>query len=140
MTAYQLAVFLHLLAAAVWVGGQVLFAWAAPALRRRGPDGAQALRVLGVRFRGLSWLAVAVLVATGVAFLLSGWDPGQPVLRDKLGLVVVAVALKAAHDFWAAPGAARGRLPSVWATGLARANLVVLLLVLYFATLLRAPR
>lgn len=140
MTAYQVAVFLHLLAAAVWVGGYVLFAWAAPALRRRGPEGAQAFRVLGLRFRGLSWLAVVVLVATGMVFLFSGWDPAQPVLRDKLGLVALAVALKAAHDFWAAPAAARGRLSPRWATVLARANLVVLVSVLYFATLLGGRR
>jgi putative copper export protein len=140
VSGYRLAVFLHLLAASVWVGGYVLFSWAAPALRRRGPEGAQAFRVLGLRFRGLSWLAVAVLVGTGLVFLLSGWDPAQPVLRDKLGLVGLAVALKAAHDFWAAPAAARGALPTGWATALARANLVVLLAVLYFATQLRGVR
>ncbi len=137
MTGYQVAVFLHVLAAAVWVGGHVLLAWAAPALRRRGPEGALAFRTLGVRFRGLSWLAVVVLLATGVLFVLSGWQPGQPVLRDKLGLVALAVALKAAHDFWAAPAAARGQLSARWPTALARANLVVLLAVVYFATLLR---
>ncbi|MER3460862.1 MAG: hypothetical protein C4303_07065 [candidate division GAL15 bacterium] len=139
MTGYRLLVFVHVLAAAVWVGGYVLFAWAAPALRR-APQGTQAFRVLGLRFRGLSWVAVGVLLATGVGFLLSGWDPAQPVLRDKLGLVGIAVLLKAAHDFWAAPAAARGQLPAVWATGLARANLVVLVGVLFLATLLRGPR
>ncbi|MDR7606869.1 MAG: hypothetical protein QN116_06475, partial [Armatimonadota bacterium] len=59
---------------------------------------------------------------------------------DKLGLVALAVALKAAHDFWAAPAAARGRLSPRWATVLARANLVVLVSVLYFATLLGGRR
>lgn len=139
MSAYRLLVFLHLLAAAVWVGGYVLFAWAAPALRR-APQGPQAFRVLGMRFRGLSWVAVGVLVATGVGFLLYGWDPAQPVLRDKLGLVGLAVALKAAHDFWAAPAAARGVASPAWATGLARANLAVLLGVVLLATFLRGPR
>ncbi len=140
MTLYGLAVFVHVLAAAVWVGGYVLFAWAAPALRRAGPGGAQAFRVLGLRFRTLSWVAVAALVATGAVFVGSGWDPLRPVLRDKLGLVALAVVLKAAHDFWAAPGAAEGRLPRAWAVGLARANLLVLLATVYAATLLGAGR
>ncbi len=134
MTGYRLLVFLHVLAAATWLGGHVLFAWVAPALRRRGPEGTAALRVLGLRFRGLSWLAVGVLVATGLGFLLVGWDPWRPPLRDKLGAVAVAVALKAAHDFWAAPAAARGGLHPGWATALARANLVVLAGVVYLAS------
>lgn len=140
MTVYHVAVWLHLLAAAVWVGGSVLFAWAAPALRRAGPGGSEAFRVLGLRFRSLSWLAVAVLVATGVLFAWWGWDLTKPPLRDKLGLVAVAVVLKAAHDFWAAPRAARGQLSPRWAVLLARANLLALLGILYAATLLGGTR
>lgn len=137
---YRVAVFVHILAAAVWVGGYVLFTWVAPALRTAGPGGAQAFKLLGLRFRTLSWLAVAALVVTGLVFVGSGWDPLRPVLRDKLGLVALAIALKAAHDLWAAPRAADGRMSRTWAVVLARANLVVLLATVYAATLLRAPR
>ncbi len=140
MTVYRVAVWVHLLAAALWVGGSVLFAWAAPALRRAGPAGSQAFRILGLRFRSLSWLAVAALTATGALFLSWGWDLTKPPLRDKLGLVILAVALKAAHDFWAAPRAARGELSPGWAVLLARANLLALLGILYFATLLGEAR
>lgn len=134
MSVYPAAVFLHVLAASVWLGGHVLFALAAPALRRQGPEGVRALRTLGLRFRALSWLSVAVLVATGLFFLASGWSAAQPPLRDKLGLVAVAVLLKAAHDFWAAPRASSRRGPYVaWAVGLARGTLVALLAVIYLA-------
>jgi uncharacterized membrane protein len=138
MSVYAAAVFLHVLAASVWLGGHVLFAVAAPALRRQGPEGLRALRTLGLRFRVLSWLSVAALVATGLFFLASGWSASQPPLRDKLGLVGVAIVLKAAHDFWAAPRASSRR--GAYVTGavvLARGTLLVLLAVVYLATQLR---
>jgi uncharacterized membrane protein len=138
MSVYPAAVFLHVLAASVWVGGHVLFAVAAPALRRQGPEGLRALRALGLRFRVLSWLSVAVLVATGLFFLAAGWSAAQPPLREKLGLAVGAVVLKASHDFWAAPRAASHRGPYVtWAVVLARGTLLALLAVVYLATQLR---
>lgn len=55
--------FLHVLAATVWVGGQLTLAALVPALRRLGTEvpGAAARR-----FNQVAWPAFAVLVLTGV--------------------------------------------------------------------------
>ncbi len=138
MNLVEAARFLHILAASVWLGGHVLFALTAPALRRQGPEGLRALSTLGLRFRALSWLSVGILVATGLFFLSTGWDALRPPLRDKLGLVAGAVLMKAAHDFWAAPRArSYGGAYVPWAVGLARGTLLALLAVVYLATQLR---
>ena len=55
--------FLHVLAATVWVGGQLVLAALVPALRRFGTD------VLGAaarRFNQVAWAAFAVLIITGI--------------------------------------------------------------------------
>ncbi|MDR7414932.1 MAG: hypothetical protein QN193_02555 [Armatimonadota bacterium] len=128
----KVAVFLHVLAAATWVGGNVLFFLAAPLLRREDPGG---FRALGRVFRTVSWAAVAVLVLTGLWFLATGWDPRGGVLAVKLLLVTAALVLKVAHDFWIAPRAVhrRGRFVSL-ATGIGRTNLALQLFILYLST------
>ncbi|MGE5291429.1 MAG: hypothetical protein ACM3ML_30350 [Micromonosporaceae bacterium] len=55
--------FLHVLAATVWVGGQLTLAGLVPVLRRLG---AQVPRAAARRFNQIAWPAFAVLVATGV--------------------------------------------------------------------------
>ncbi|WP_181646956.1 hypothetical protein [Streptomyces sp. WAC00263] len=55
--------FLHILAATVWVGGQLTLAALVPALRGLG---AQVTRAAARRFNQVAWPAFAVLVATGV--------------------------------------------------------------------------
>ena len=55
--------FLHVLAATIWVGGQLTLAALVPALRRMGSDvTAGAAR----RFNQVAWPAFAVLVITGI--------------------------------------------------------------------------
>jgi putative copper export protein len=55
--------FLHVLAATVWVGGQLTLAALVPVLGRLG---AQVPKAAARRFNQLAWPAFAVLVATGV--------------------------------------------------------------------------
>jgi len=56
-------VFLHVLAATVWVGGQLTLAGLVPGLRALGED---APRAVARRFNRIAWPAFAVLVATGI--------------------------------------------------------------------------
>jgi putative copper export protein len=58
-----LRLFLHVLAAAVWVGGQIVLAGLIPALRRAAPD---ATKVAARAFNRVAWPAFAVLVVTGI--------------------------------------------------------------------------
>ena len=55
--------FLHVLAATVWVGGQLTLAALVPALRGFG---AEVPRAAARRFNQVAWLAFAVLIVTGI--------------------------------------------------------------------------
>ncbi|HMQ25106.1 MAG TPA: hypothetical protein PKA98_03895 [Acidimicrobiales bacterium] len=61
--ATSIRLFLHVLAAAVWVGGQITLAGLVPTLRSLGDD---APRTVARRFNRMAWPAFAVLVLTGV--------------------------------------------------------------------------
>jgi putative copper export protein len=55
--------FLHVLAAAIWVGGQLTLAALIPVLRRFGSD---ALQAAARRFNQVAWTAFGVLIVTGI--------------------------------------------------------------------------
>lgn len=54
---------LHVLAAAIWVGGQIVLGGLIPAVRPAGPD---RVRAVAHAFQRLAWPAFVVAVATGV--------------------------------------------------------------------------
>jgi putative copper export protein len=103
----------HLLSAAVWVGGTVALVFAGvPAIRRlEGEARATALRTLGRRWRPLGWGAMAVAILSGLwltdehgglhrAALDSDFDR---TLLVKSGLVVLLCVGAAFHDFVLGP-------------------------------------
>lgn len=55
--------FLHLLAACVWVGGQLTLAGLVPAVKSLGPD---ATKVVARQFNRVAWPAYGVLWLTGI--------------------------------------------------------------------------
>jgi uncharacterized membrane protein len=89
---------LHLLAMAFFVGGQLVLAAAVvPAFRRAEGRDREPLRAI-VRGFGLGTLiALAVLVATGAAMASHYGDWDERALQVKLGLVVFAGVLVAWH-------------------------------------------
>jgi uncharacterized membrane protein len=96
--AYTGVLFLHLLSAITWVGGNILFFAVAPRLRTDPEGGPAALRVLGRTFRVLSWTAMAILLTTGAYFFGQGWDYRAWPLSLKLVIVGVVLLLKVLHD------------------------------------------
>ena len=81
---------LHVLAATVWVGGQIVMLGLLPTARQLGGDAPGAL---ARAFARLSWPAFAVLVLTGfwnVAQVHPKTHDWQVVLGVKLGFVVLA--------------------------------------------------
>ncbi|MFT3854258.1 MAG: hypothetical protein QM733_16180 [Ilumatobacteraceae bacterium] len=62
-TADTIRLFLHVLAAAIWVGGQFALAGVVPALRRVSPE---ATKAAARAFARLAWPAFAVVVLTGL--------------------------------------------------------------------------
>jgi uncharacterized membrane protein len=105
----------HLLAAAVWVGGTIALAFAAvpPLQRLEGPERARLLRELGERWRPIGWGSLVVAIATGAA--IAGREHAfdttptdfDVVLAVKGALVGLLVAGAYLHDFVLGPGLAR---------------------------------
>ena len=82
---------LHVLAACVWVGGQIVLAALVPVLRRLGPD---APRQAANRFGQVAWPFFALAVATGIWNLLE-IDVGDrsSAYHVTLGVKLLAVAV-----------------------------------------------
>jgi putative copper export protein len=154
---YAASVTLHLLAAIFWLGGMFFLGIVgAPALAGLDPDLRRRLfKEIGLRFRGPGWVAIAILLMTGIVNLhfrgllepaLHGgrdfWlTPIGQRLAWKLGLVLVMVTIGAVHDFWLGPlsgeldpGSKEHLRVRTLVARLGRLNAVLGILVVYFAT------
>jgi uncharacterized membrane protein len=87
---------LHLVAMAFFVGGQLMLAAVVVPVERANPDRAR-VRAMARRFGAGTLIALAVLLATGAAMATheSLWD--DRTLQVKLALVVVTATLVLAH-------------------------------------------
>ena len=56
-------IFLHLMAVAIWIGGQIVLAGIVPQLRRVAPD---AMKTVAQAFARIAWPAFLVIVFTGM--------------------------------------------------------------------------
>ncbi len=99
-TLTTIRLFLHVLAASVWVGGQIVLAGLVPSLRRSFPD---ATTVVAKGFARIAWPAFAVIVITGfwniaeidVANTSTSY---QITLFVKIALAIVSGAAGAVHQ------------------------------------------
>jgi uncharacterized membrane protein len=158
-TSYHVTVFLHVLAALIWLGGLLALALLAPVIRDVGDDGLRQrlFHRLGVRFRAVGWACIVVLVTTGVLQLrMRGWwgatvwgaatfwaGPLGRALAWKLVTVALILTVQAVHDFWLGPRA--GRVPAgtpeareirMRAAHLARVNAAIGVILVWFAVAL----
>jgi uncharacterized membrane protein len=156
---YHLVVTLHVLAALLWLGGMFfLGVVGAPVLRAIEPAALRQrlFHLLGVRFRTVGWVAIAVLLVTGTIMLrargLMAWSgvlgsaafwrtPIGVALAFKLASVVTMIVVSAVHDFLVGPAASRAAAGSAEAVALrrraallARLNALVGLLLVVAAT------
>src|SRR5689334_20590222 len=123
---YQIVVWIHLVAACLWVGGILFFALVlVPALRSApGSQTNKLVQAVGRRFRVVGWAGVAVLVVTGVGNVLyrvhgsqlrgaefweSAWGR---LLALKLALVTAMLCVGVAHDIVGARAVAGAALDS----------------------------
>ena len=105
----------HVLAAAVWVGGTVALVFVAvpPVQRLEGDVRGQLLREFGRRWRPIGWSALGIAVVTGLG--LAAYDHAFDtaptsfdwVLAVKGALVGILVAGSYLHDYVLGPGLAR---------------------------------
>ncbi|MDF2732120.1 MAG: hypothetical protein K0S92_751 [Desertimonas sp.] len=99
-TLVTLRLFLHVLAASVWVGGQIALAGVVPRVRRAAPE---ATKMAARAFGRVAWPAFAVVVLTGLWNLteVDITDTGttyQVTLFVKLVLVFASGAAAAVHS------------------------------------------
>jgi uncharacterized membrane protein len=136
--------FLHLVAVVTWVGGMLFIALVLVPITRRLEDAALRTRLIqdtGRRFRTVGWIALGVIVATGLGNLALRpellWAPR---FHAKAGLVALALVLGGVHDFVLGPRAgrpgadasARGR-----ASWIARVNVLIALAIVALGLALR---
>jgi uncharacterized membrane protein len=135
---YYVVVTIHVLAALLWLGGMFfLGAVGAPVLRAIEPPSLRQrlFHDLGLRFRTVGWVAIAVLVTTGVIMLgargLLRWSgvfgsmafwrtTFGTALAAKLACVVTMIVISAVHDFALGPAAGRAAPGSPEAVALRR--------------------
>ncbi|WP_449061321.1 hypothetical protein [Planomonospora algeriensis] len=101
-----LRVFLHVLAATVWVGGQLTLAFLVPALRATGEG---VTKAAARAFDRVAWPAYAILLATGVWNLLDGIGD-DPAYRRTLEVKVAVVVVSGVAAFLHARAKTRGAL------------------------------
>jgi putative copper export protein len=88
---------LHLIAAAIWLGGMITLAVLVGALRRAGVD-RPVIQAAARAFARVSWPALAVAIATGLAqvhMLRLPWS--YRALEFKLGLVAATALVALVH-------------------------------------------
>ena len=92
-----LRLFLHILAATIWVGGQLTLAALVPTLRAMG---AQAPKAAARRFNQVAWPAFAVLVLTGIWNIVAESDKqSDPGYQATLGIKMALVLLSGVSAF-----------------------------------------
>ena len=96
----SLRVFLHLMAVAVWVGGQIVLAGLVPTIRVAAPE---ALPKVAQAFARVAWPAMIVIVFTGAWGLgvVEAADAGTKYMTTfaiKMLLVFVAIAATVIHS------------------------------------------
>lgn len=105
-------VWLHILAAAAWIGGMLFLSLIlVPVFKREGFAGERRalFQTLALRFRMVAWGSIIALVGTGSLLLASRVGSlAEPaswpfVLKLKLALVALLIALTVVHDFWLGP-------------------------------------
>jgi uncharacterized membrane protein len=120
---YWVSVTLHVLAAMLWLGGMLfLAAVGAPVLRSIEPPQLRQrlFGALGLAFRNVGWIAIGILVVTGLLNLhYRGWLHWDGVLANpafwrtttgtalawKLATVTTMITISAIHDFLHGPRA-----------------------------------
>jgi putative copper export protein len=120
---------LHVLGAAVWVGGQFTMAGLVPAARTLGPT---APRTLARAFARVQWPAYALVVATGfwnVAKVSSGQPRSWQIV---LGIKIVVVALAGLSAWLHARATTKGAL-ATWGAVSSLSSIAALVMGVFLA-------
>jgi putative copper export protein len=115
LTTDDVRLFLHVLAATVWVGGQITLAGLVPVLRKAGTD---VPRSVARQFNRIAWPAFGVLILTGIWNItatrqeFSHNADFRATLWAKLGLVALSGVTAYLHTKATSP-----RSNAIWGAG-----------------------
>lgn len=134
----QILIYIHILSALYWVGGNLLFISFGMSMRHVYKDVSlvPGFRALGRTFRVGTWISVFLLILTGTLLLIYRWRGVNTDMVVKLILFGILLPLKALHDFYIAPKAAKENPPALYfklTMFIARLNLLIALLIIYFS-------
>ncbi len=107
LTGADFVLWIHVLAACIWIGGQITLGMVMPMLR----SVPEVMRDIARRFQNLAWGAFAILIVTG---LINMHDAGislanlnatsqSRTLSIKLVFVIISGAAAAIHAYWVTP-------------------------------------
>ncbi len=149
----KLSLLIHMLSASLWIGGMLFIVLIlAPFLKTVTDQKAKAdtYQIVGKKFRFWGWIAISLLLITGfLNIYLMGIpfnalaDPefhkGQfgRALDIKLTFVIIIIASSFLHDFIIGPKAKSLNTFGAIARWLGRANLLIAILIVFFAVRLR---
>ncbi|MEO0268897.1 MAG: hypothetical protein ABIM85_02235 [candidate division WOR-3 bacterium] len=131
-------IYLHIISALYWVGGNLLFFSFGYTIRKIYKDEklVPGFRALGKTFRVGSWISVIILFLTGIYLLLKRWGYINNTMKLKLSIFFVVIILKFIHDFFIAKRAALEEKPSKYyklTLFIARLNLLLQLVIIYLS-------
>lgn len=101
---YALIIFLHVMAAIVWIGGTIFMALIIQPVIRKALSLQQRMAVYhetGMRFKKVQWVCLGILLLTGTFMV---WKRGVPfesftsLISTKIALVVVVIVLSFLHS------------------------------------------
>jgi putative copper export protein len=97
VTVANLRLFLHVLGATIWVGGQLIFSALVPLLRRLGND---VLRPVARQLTRILWAGFAVLIVTGIWNVIAvGISDQSSAWKTTLNIKLAVVALSGIAAF-----------------------------------------
>ena len=108
---YLTSVYVHILCAALWVGGMIFLVIVLMPSIRNHPQRRDLLNSVGMKFRTVGWVALILLLLTGlynmhyrgVSFSQMFAGSYNTLFSIKLTLFTVVLIISAYHDFYAGP-------------------------------------
>lgn len=149
----NISLFIHVVCVIFWVGGMLFLSLVIGPYVRTLEDfsaKAQIYKMVGARYRFWSWIAIGLIITTGLLNMyLMGFPPslilnppfhgtpfGRPVMV-KLGLLTILLSLSIYHDFVLGPKSRGSAEYAKKAKFFGRTNLILALLIILVAVMLR---
>lgn len=110
-TWYLISVYIHILCAALWVGGMLFLVMVLLPAIKNHPERRMLLGSVGIKFRFVGWIALILLLLTGlfnmhyrgISFNGLMDTSYSKLFAAKLLLFFVVISISAVHDFYIGP-------------------------------------